>query len=87
MEPPVETPRRPTTTTYHGVDVTEEYRWLEDATSDETRRWTEAQASRTRSHLDALPHRAAVGARNLPFAGSRQASLTLTREPSSAAAR
>ena len=63
MEPAVDTPRRPTTTTYHGVDVTEDYRWLEDSASEETRSWTAAQTDHTRRYLDALPHRAAVGER------------------------
>ena len=29
--PAVQTPRIPVTTRYHGVDVTEDYQWLEDA--------------------------------------------------------
>ena len=63
MEPVPDTPRRPVTTTYHGVDVTEDYRWLEETASDETRRWTDAQSARTRSHLEALPPRGPIGDR------------------------
>ena len=55
--PPVETPREPVTTTYHGVDVTEDYRWLEDGSADRTRAWTAAQDARTRAYLHALPVR------------------------------
>jgi prolyl oligopeptidase len=51
----IETKRVPVTTTYHGVEVTEEYRWLEDAGSEETRAWTEAQHERTMAYLRALP--------------------------------
>lgn len=51
----IETARRPVTTTYHGVEVTEDYRWLEDAASEETRSWTKAQHERTRSYLASLP--------------------------------
>ena len=40
--PAVQTPRIPVTTRYHGVDVTEDYRWLEDAWSSETVAWTRA---------------------------------------------
>ena len=46
--PTVPAPRVPVTTTYHGVDVTEDYRWLEDSTSPETQQWTQAQQARTR---------------------------------------
>lgn len=51
----VETIRMPVTTTYHGVEVTEDYRWLEDAGSEETRAWTEAWHERTMAYLTALP--------------------------------
>ena len=51
----IRTPRVPVTTTYHGVDVTEDYRWLEDASSEETRAWTVAQHERTMAYLRALP--------------------------------
>jgi prolyl oligopeptidase len=51
----IATPRVPVTTTYHGVSVTEDYRWLEDATSAQTREWTAAQNARTRTYLDELP--------------------------------
>jgi prolyl oligopeptidase len=53
----------PVTTTYHGIDVTEDYRWLEDGSADETLRWTEAQQGRTRAYLEAIPWRGAVRAR------------------------
>lgn len=35
------------TCSYHGVTVTEDYRWLEDATSEQTHAWTTAQHART----------------------------------------
>ncbi len=46
--------------TYHGVTVTEDYRWLEDARSDQTRSWTMAQDRRTRGYLEDLPFYGAV---------------------------
>lgn len=52
---PIETTRVPVTTTYHGVDVTEDYRWLEDASSEDTRTWTKWQHERTMAYLTALP--------------------------------
>ena len=39
----IDTPRIAVSTTYHGVTVTEDYRWLEDAAAEETRAWTAAQ--------------------------------------------
>jgi prolyl oligopeptidase len=52
---PVETPRVPVTTTYHGEAVTEEYRWLEDAASPDTSSWTRTQHERTMRYLQSLP--------------------------------
>src|SRR3954471_21372341 len=63
MRPAVETPRIPVTTQYHGVDVTEDYRWLEDGASDDTIAWTRAQQELTRAYYDSLPWRSAFRAR------------------------
>jgi prolyl oligopeptidase len=61
METPA-TRREPTTTSHFGVDVTEDYRWLEEQT-DETREWTREQSSRTRAYLDAIPEWPAIAER------------------------
>ena len=42
---------------YHGVEVADPYRWLEDGQSEETRAWIDAQNEHTRLLLDALPNR------------------------------
>src|SRR5688572_17880250 len=44
---------------YHGVEVADPYRWLEEdvRTSDEVAEWVAAQNAVARSYLDALPHR------------------------------
>ena len=61
--PAVQTPRIPVTTTYHGVDVTEDYQWLEDASSPDTVAWTQAQQDLTRGYFESLPWRDALRAR------------------------
>lgn len=61
--PTVETPRIPVTTSYHGVDVTEEYRWLEDGSSEDTIAWTKAQQRLTSAYYGAVPWRETLRAR------------------------
>ena len=51
------------TDTYHGVQVTDDYRWLEDASSEETVAWTKAQRQRTRAYFDGIGWRDALRAR------------------------
>ena len=61
--PLVRAPRIPVTDSFHGVDVTEEYRWLEDASSAETIAWTRAQQRRTGTYFGGIPWRDALRAR------------------------
>ena len=56
----IDTPRIAVSTTYHGVTVTEDYRWLEDATSEKTKAWTAAQNAQTRAFLESRPSYGAV---------------------------
>jgi prolyl oligopeptidase len=44
----------------HGVEVTDPYRWLEDADSPAVKEWTDKQNEFTRSVLDKLPGRDAI---------------------------
>jgi prolyl oligopeptidase len=77
----IETPRAPVSSTYHGVTVTEDYRWLEDAASEQSRSWTMAQDRRTRRYLESLPCHGAVrrrageilGADSVTFSALRRA--------------
>ena len=48
---------------YHGTQVADPYRWLEDAESPEVRTWIEAQNQRTQGFLAHSPLRARVRAR------------------------
>ena len=61
--PLVRAARIPVTDTYHGVEVTDDYRWLEDASSEETVAWTKAQRQRTRAYFDGIGWRDALQAR------------------------
>ena len=61
--PPVRAARIPVTDTYHGTDVTENFRWLEDASSEETIAWTKAQRQRSGAYFGEVPWRDALRAR------------------------
>ena len=45
----------PVTEIFHGVSVTDPYRWLEDQDSPRTRAWIEEQTRYARSYLDNHP--------------------------------
>ena len=60
---PPATERIPVVDHYHGVAVSDDYRWLEDSAADGVRSWTAAQNAYSRRLLDALPGRKAIGAR------------------------
>src|SRR5258708_1437053 len=57
VRPPV-APRRPITDTYHGVQVTDPYRWLENQSSPETRKWIDGENRYTDALLKTQPSRA-----------------------------
>ncbi len=46
--------------TYHGVEVADPYRWLEDDMSEETATWVEEQNKVTFDYLDKIPFREEV---------------------------
>src|ERR1700680_2091482 len=56
-QPPV-APKKPVTDVYHGVQVTDDYRWLENYSDPAVRAWSDAQNKYARKYLDALPMRA-----------------------------
>lgn len=47
----------PVVDNYHGIEVVDPYRWLEDQESPRTRDWITRQTAYARRHLDTLPHR------------------------------
>ena len=48
------TPKRPVTETYHGVQVVDDYRWLEEVDDPAVRQWVQQQNRVARAHLDQL---------------------------------
>ena len=58
-----DTPKIPVPETYHDVTVADPYRWLENDTAATVTQWSAAQNALSRRYLDALPQRAAIGAR------------------------
>ena len=54
------TPTTPITDTYNGVAVTDPYRWLEKGDDPAVQAWSDAQNTRTRAYLDALPERGPI---------------------------
>jgi len=51
------TTQQAVTDTYHGVQVSDPYRWLEDSADPKVHDWSVAEDKRTRQYLDALPQR------------------------------
>jgi prolyl oligopeptidase len=52
---PPDAPKKPVTDTYHGVAVTDDYRWLENGNDKTVQKWSDAQNTHARSVLDKLP--------------------------------
>ncbi len=49
------TPKIPVVDTYHDVQVTDNYRWLEDWSNPAVRAWSDAENAHARAFLDRLP--------------------------------
>jgi len=60
LPPPPATPQRPVTDEYHGVKITDDYRWLENWDDPEVKQWSAAQNARSREYLEHLPARPAI---------------------------
>ncbi len=55
-----QTPKKPVTDEYQGVQVVDDYRWLEPAADADVRKWSDQENVRTRAYLDRLPSRGAL---------------------------
>jgi prolyl oligopeptidase len=65
---PPPTPSRPVVDTYHGVEVSDPYRWMEDSKSAEFRAWLQGQNAYTEETLAKIEGRARLRARVLELA-------------------
>ncbi len=61
-KPPV-AEKRPVTDTYHGIVVSDPYRWLESGDDPAVQKWSDDQNAYTRSVLDGFPDRDAIRVR------------------------
>ncbi|HXY33706.1 MAG TPA: prolyl oligopeptidase family serine peptidase [Planctomycetaceae bacterium] len=48
-------PKRPVVDSYHGVNVTDDYRWLQNWNDPEVRKWSDEENAYARQYLDRLP--------------------------------
>lgn len=62
--------KAPVTDEFHGVKVSEDYRWLEDASSSDVKAWSDAQNAHARTILDSIACRSALRARIAELEGS-----------------
>ncbi len=60
LSPPPPTKKQPVVDVYHGVKVTDDYRWLENGQSPATKTWVAAQNAYTHAYLEPLPQRAPI---------------------------
>jgi prolyl oligopeptidase len=57
---PPKAEKKPIIETMHGVEITDNYRWLEDGTAPATQKWVEEEMAYTHAMLDPLPGRDAI---------------------------
>ncbi len=67
MTPPPDSAVEPVTEIFHGVSVTDPYRWLEDQDSPRTRVWIKQQTLYARGYLGSIPGRERIRERIREF--------------------
>jgi prolyl oligopeptidase len=68
--------KNPVADVFHGTEVIEDYRWLEDWNDPKVKEWTEKQNQYARHHLDRVPQRAAISKRVEEVLGHKDVSFT-----------
>ena len=67
-----QSPRKPVVDTYHGVAVTDDYRWLEDDNAPEVKAWVADQNKAARAYLDGIAQRPEVARRVAGFLNAKR---------------
>jgi prolyl oligopeptidase len=70
------TPSAAVVDTYHGVSVSDPYRWLENSDDPKVKEWSRAQNERARRYLDGLPFRQAMFDRLMQQAAATSSSYS-----------
>jgi prolyl oligopeptidase len=70
--------RRPVRDSYNGLEVVDEYRWLENWDDPAVKAWSAGQSTYARSVLDALPRRDAIRARLRQLTGGSRGFSSLS---------
>ncbi|MBI1853405.1 MAG: S9 family peptidase [Planctomycetes bacterium] len=70
------TPKKAVVDEYHGVKVTDDYRWLENGDDAAVRAWSDAQNAHARAVLDALPAAPALRKRLTELLGAASVDWT-----------
>src|SRR5436305_1611314 len=73
------TPRQPVTDVYHGVEVIDPYRWMEDMASPQWKAWLKAQAEHADATLARIPGRDALRKRLAELADAGETLSVLER--------
>jgi len=68
---PPDTPVHSVTDEYYGIQVTDDYQWLENWEDPAVKQWSAAENARTREYLDHLPARPAIEERLRQLANTR----------------
>ncbi len=55
-----QTPKKPVTDEYQGVQVVDDYRWLEPSADADVRKWSDQENIRARAYMDRLANRAGL---------------------------
>src|SRR5215467_9590556 len=72
---PPDAPKKPVTDEYHGVKVTDDYRWLENWDDPGVKQWSAAENARTRDYFDHLPDRLVIKEQLKKLIAARSASF------------